>query len=91
MAANSNKRQFAAAIKAAPSSADQHKVAFTIQQLLRLLDNNSATPEAFVAVDIPVVSSARYPLKLKVKGSLHQVFGVLYSLLCMTLMIGVWA
>ena len=38
-------QHLAAAIKAAPSSADQHKVAFTIQQLLRLLDNNSATQD----------------------------------------------
>jgi hypothetical protein len=34
-------KHLAAAIKAAPSSTDQHKVAFTIQQLLELLDKSA--------------------------------------------------
>ena len=38
--------------------------------------------------DIPVVSS-EIPSQIEGQGSLHQVFGVLYSLLRMTLMIGV--
>lgn len=38
-------KHLAAAIKAAPSSTDQHKVAFTIQQLLRLLDKSARQSE----------------------------------------------
>jgi hypothetical protein len=41
------------ALKAAPSSADQHKIAFTIQQLLVLLDS-SARLSAEVGVDTAI-------------------------------------
>lgn len=44
-------RHLVVALKAAPSSSDQHKVAFTIQQLLVLLDRSARQAESDVIVE----------------------------------------
>lgn len=44
-------KHLAVALKSAPSSADQHKVAFTIQQLLVLLDRSARQREDDIVVE----------------------------------------
>jgi hypothetical protein len=65
-------RHLVAALKAAPSSTDQHKVAFAIQQLLHLLDKSGCQNEEPIATGADEDTSRRREMSKWLRDKLYE-------------------